>query len=138
MYTQIKGKNFDTVPLCCGSPVTIQGSTKRLRPGLVKFAPAVAYHFYLAMPGAFTQPGRSLLLGPCNACNVDIAGLVKPHEILHIGDDVAKDYVGARGAGWHALLINRGSRDNAFQVEEDHVCRDFGDVQRKLGLDVAP
>ena len=73
-------------------------------------------------------------------CNVYIAGLVKPHEILHIGDDVAKDYVGARGVGWHALLINRGGSDNdsASEVGEDHVCRDFVEVRRKLGLDVAP
>ena len=103
---------------------------------MVSFVSAVAYHFCLAMPEVFTQPGQSLLLGPCNACNVDIAGLVKPHEILHIGDDVAKDYLGARGVGWHALLIDRGSSsDTSHQVEEDHVCWDFGDVQRKLGLD---
>ena len=29
------------------------------------FVPAVAYHFYLALPAAFTQPGAQLLAQPC-------------------------------------------------------------------------
>ena len=43
----------------------LQGSAKRLKPGLVKFVPAVAYHFCLNLPGAFTKPGQSLLAEPC-------------------------------------------------------------------------
>ena len=43
----------------------VQGSAKRLRPGLVNFINAVAYHFCLSLPAAFTQPGRSLLADPC-------------------------------------------------------------------------
>ena len=35
----------------------IQGSAKRWSPGLVNFVTAVAYHLYLALPAAFTQPG---------------------------------------------------------------------------------
>ena len=31
----------------------------------MKFVPAIAYHFYLAMPAAFTQPGAHLLAQPC-------------------------------------------------------------------------
>ena len=34
-------------------------------PGLVNFVPAVAYHFSLASPAAFTQPGDRLLAEPC-------------------------------------------------------------------------
>ena len=34
-------------------------------PGLVNFVPAVAYHFCLALPAAFTQPGAQLLAEPC-------------------------------------------------------------------------
>lgn len=30
---------------------------------------------------------------------------VDPCEALHIGDDVQKDYAGARAAGWHALVV---------------------------------
>ena len=36
-----------------------------MRPGLVNFITAVAYHFCLSLPAAFTQPGRSLLADPC-------------------------------------------------------------------------
>ena len=34
-------------------------------PGLVNFVPAVAYHFCLALPAAFTQPRVRLLAEPC-------------------------------------------------------------------------
>ena len=37
--------------------VALQSLAKRLATGLVNFDPAVAYHFCLALPTAFTQPG---------------------------------------------------------------------------------
>ena len=43
----------------------IQGLAKRRYPGLISFVPAVAYHFYLAMPAAITQPGDNLIAEPC-------------------------------------------------------------------------
>ena len=46
-------------------PTEGQGLAKRRSPGLVNFAAAVAYHFYLALPAAFTQPGEHLLAEPC-------------------------------------------------------------------------
>ena len=43
---------------------TLQGSTKRQSPGLVNFVITLAYHFCLALPAAFTQPGNHLLAEP--------------------------------------------------------------------------
>ena len=43
----------------------VQGSTNRRAPGLVNIVPALAYHFCLNLPAAFTQPGARLLLEPC-------------------------------------------------------------------------
>lgn len=31
---------------------------------------------------------------------------IQPHEALHIGNEVQKDFVGAKNAGWSAILIN--------------------------------
>ena len=45
--------------------VDIQGSANRWSTGLVSFVPALAYHFCLALPAAFTQPGACLLAEPC-------------------------------------------------------------------------
>ena len=42
----------------------IQGPAKRLSPGLVNFVPALAYHFCLALPATFTQPGDHFLAKP--------------------------------------------------------------------------
>ena len=38
---------------------------KRRCPGLMNFVSAIAYHFCLALPAAFTQPGVHLLSHPC-------------------------------------------------------------------------
>ena len=43
----------------------IQGSTNRRALGLVNFVPALAYHFCLNLPAAFTQPGARLLVELC-------------------------------------------------------------------------
>ena len=43
----------------------IQSSAKRWFPGLVNFVSAIPYHFCLAYPAAFTQPGNHLLAYPC-------------------------------------------------------------------------
>ena len=48
-----------------GASVCLQGSAESLRPGLVNFVIAVAYHFFPSLPAAFTQPGLSLLADPC-------------------------------------------------------------------------
>ena len=34
-------------------------------PGLVNLVPAVAYHFFLNLPAAFSQPGNGLILELC-------------------------------------------------------------------------
>ena len=42
----------------------LHGSAKRRAPGLVNFVAAVAYHFCLALPAAFTQPWDHFLAAP--------------------------------------------------------------------------
>ena len=44
----------------------VQGLAKRRSPGLANFNAAVAYHFCLALPAAFMQPGDGLLLELCS------------------------------------------------------------------------
>ena len=51
---------------------SLQGTSKRPFPGLVIFVPAVAYHFCLNLPEAFSQPGNSCLEGPCSRNILDI------------------------------------------------------------------
>ena len=46
------------------SQTIVQELAKRRSPGWVNFVAAVAYHFCLAMPVAFTQSGAHLLAGP--------------------------------------------------------------------------
>ena len=45
--------------------ITIQGISMRPSPGLVNFAPAVAYLFCLNLPAEFSQPGNDLIEIPC-------------------------------------------------------------------------
>ena len=53
-------------------PHTQQGSARRRCPGLVNFVTALAYHFCLALPAAFTQPGDHLLAEPCTPAVVPL------------------------------------------------------------------
>uniref|UniRef100_A0ACD5V864 Uncharacterized protein n=1 Tax=Avena sativa TaxID=4498 RepID=A0ACD5V864_AVESA len=44
---------------------------------------------------------------------LEAAGGVAPHEALHIGDSMSKDYAPARAAGMHALLLDRFGTEDA-------------------------
>ena len=56
------------------SPKDLQGSAKRQSQGLVNFVGAVACHFCLALPVAFTQPRARLLAVPCSKISVFTCG----------------------------------------------------------------
>lgn len=63
---------------------------------------------------------------------------VLPSEALHIGDDVEKDYEGARAAGWHALLVNPNLSEQS-NVSKKHVFKSLEELstaveQRNLKL----
>ena len=60
---QVSLQSFE--PFLTSYPGEIQGTSRWPFPGLVNFVPAVAYHFCLNMPEAFSQPGNGLLEVPC-------------------------------------------------------------------------
>jgi len=55
-----------------------------------------------------------------------------PGQILHVGDDLVKDYEAAKSLGWNSLLLNRAkeSLDSFKGVPEEDICRDFRDVEK--------
>ena len=57
---------------------------------------------------------------------------IQPKHILHIGDDISKDYNGARAMGWHALLMCRDGHSISETIPKDHICKDFHDVTNWL------
>ena len=59
------GKCLKILLSCSINYMSVQGSTIRQAPGLLNFVPAVAYHFCLNMPAAFSQPGACLIVEPC-------------------------------------------------------------------------
>ena len=54
--------------------------------------------------------------------------IVEPHQVLHVGDDLTKDYKGPKLIGWNALLLNR-SNLTFEDVPPNHVCKNFIDVE---------
>ena len=52
---------------------------------------------------------------------------MKPHEVLHIGDDLDKDYLGARNVGWNSVLVDRWGGGYTI-VEEEHVVENITDI----------
>lgn len=54
-------------------------------------------------------------------------GDLRAEECIHIGDDEAKDYWGAKGAGWGAVLLQRGKgkeEDSRGEGRERGIGRD--------------
>lgn len=49
----------------------------------------------------FSKPDIRIFKDALDKCKLR----VKPSESLHVGDDVRKDYMGARTSGWHALIV---------------------------------
>jgi len=52
---------------------------------------------------------------------------LKPNQILHVGDDIDKDYVGASRVGWNALLVDRLNGGYSL-VEEDHIINNLNQI----------
>ena len=70
---------------------------------------------------------------------------LKGEEILHIGDDLKKDYFGAKSLGWNALIIQRDINaktellcNKSIQSNfgnstiMDDICDSFNDVESKI------
>ena len=61
-------------------------------------------------------------------------------EILHIGDDLDKDYFGAKSVGWNALILDRSDSGQPLldkkipKLDKADVCKDFKDVFARLEL----
>lgn len=51
---------------------------------------------------------------------------VNPNEAIHIGDDIDKDYKGAKAAGWHALLILNNLTEKP--PAKEHVFRNLDEL----------
>ncbi|XP_058064457.1 rhythmically expressed gene 2 protein-like [Anopheles bellator] len=64
---------------------------------------------------------------------------IHPHEALHIGNLCREDYLGARAAGWHALLVNMTikHRDEVFRqaVPLQHMFPDIPELLTSLDYD---
>ena len=71
-------------------PLTqVQGISIKPFPNLVNFVPAVAYHFCLNLPAAFSQPGNGLVVQHCkkktyDSLNTDITCRISQVIILDI------------------------------------------------------
>ena len=59
----------------------IQGSPKECFPGLVNFVTAVAYHFCLNLPRAFSQPGKHSFGDPC-ILNLKVLHAYSHHALI--------------------------------------------------------
>jgi len=54
-------------------------------------------------------------------------GSLRPEECLHVGDDLVKDFEGAKKAGWKAVLLRRNGREDG---DGDEVVQSLDEVVR--------
>jgi len=52
---------------------------------------------------------------------------LEPSEILHVGDDLEKDYHGARCVGWNCVLVDRMGA-NYSEAHVDHVVQNISQI----------
>lgn len=76
----------------------------------------------------YSKPDERIFKSAIEKCNVP----VKPSEALHIGDDIVKDYQGARAAGWHAVLVNP-NLDTATEPLQEHVFQSLEELSTAVG-----
>jgi len=61
------------------------------------------------------------------------AGTSKVSQAWHIGDDLEKDYFGAKDAGWKALLVDRQDQWRSDKrVAPEDICQDLMEAGEKL------
>jgi len=54
-------------------------------------------------------------------------------EAWHLGDDAGKDYIGAKDAGWNALLLDRdGSGGAESRVPAEDICQDLIEAKERM------
>jgi len=55
---------------------------------------------------------------------------IQPHEILHVGDDLEKDYFGSKRLGWNAIVLNRDSLplSKFLDVPKEDKSEDFMEI----------
>eukprot|EP00088_Acartia_fossae_P014501 TRINITY_DN17775_c0_g1_i6.p1 TRINITY_DN17775_c0_g1~~TRINITY_DN17775_c0_g1_i6.p1 ORF type:complete len:247 (+),score=27.19 TRINITY_DN17775_c0_g1_i6:35-775(+) len=58
------------------------------------------------------------------------SGQLLASEILHVGDDMDKDYFGARNIGWHGLLVDRHGGGYTI-VEDNHIVHNMMEIFNK-------
>lgn len=75
----------------------------------------------------YSKPDKRIFKTAIERC----ASAVTPSEALHIGDDVVKDYEGARAAGWHALLVNPKLKKQSNALQE-HIFRSLEELSKAV------
>ena len=81
----------------------------------MNFAVAVAYHFCLSLPTAFSQPGRSLLADPCNLGGLMHACLTSLFHTCSNSFDISRghttthhrEFARCRDDNWYLRLLCR-------------------------------
>ncbi|XP_061709667.1 rhythmically expressed gene 2 protein [Cydia pomonella] len=76
----------------------------------------------------FSKPDKKIF---SHAMQLDKS--LSPVQCLHIGDDLKKDYEGARAAGWHAVLVAAESAETP--PAEKHVFKDLNALNLAIQRD---
>ncbi|KAF9410279.1 hypothetical protein HW555_010586 [Spodoptera exigua] len=75
----------------------------------------------------YSKPDERIFKSAIGKCKVPVT----PPEALHIGDDIVKDYQGARAAGWHAVLINP-DLDKGSEPLQHHVFKSLEELSNVI------
>lgn len=91
----------------------------------LEFSPYIDFIAY-SEESRCSKPGKEIFEDAMIKSNLKN---LKSDEILHIGDDFKKDYLGAKNVGWNALLIQRNKEAKNELLSLNSVKTNFGEAQ---------
>lgn len=105
--------------------------------------------FVISQEVGHEKPSREIFARACEEASAILGAPVAPEEVLHIGDNYAADYCGARAAGMAAVLVSRSgvaqyqtwlnAPDYEGKTEEEvQEVASLAEVRRKLEQASAP
>ncbi|XP_023247922.1 rhythmically expressed gene 2 protein-like, partial [Copidosoma floridanum] len=61
------------------------------------------------------KPSPAIFQEALRLASLGLSREIRPEEAVHVGDRLDNDFLGARGAGWNAVLIDRDGKNEEDQ-----------------------
>ena len=83
----------------------------------------------------FEKPDSNIFKAALETAEQIIQCNIQPNELLHIGNELKKDYKAAQNFGSHSILIDKNTKfDSSHAIHPDHLMTDVLDLKDRFSL----